>query len=105
MAKSVLFVYVCFRQMYTHQIYDFIVVVLAGIRKLIHVKKGNQQNSILLPVTFKNGSDIRSIKIIKPSIVNKSPKILMAASNLLQEYKMKDKTSCVTTIPEQHYGK
>lgn len=29
----------------------------------------------------------------------------MAASNLLQEYKMKDKTVAATTIPELHDGK
>lgn len=58
-----------------------------GIRKVIQVKKGPNQKSIILPFSLKNGTDIRSIKIIKPSSLTKSPKILMAASNLLQEYK------------------
>lgn len=71
------------------------------------MKKGGHANSILVPVAFKNGSDIRSIKIIKPSALNKSPKILMAASNLLQEYKLKEKTNntiYTEVIPEQQYG-
>lgn len=80
---------------------------ISGIRKVIHVKKGTQANSILVPVAFKNGTDIRSIKIIKPSALNKSPKILMAASNLLQEYKMKEKTNNAIyneVISEEHYA-
>ncbi|XP_031621428.1 probable basic-leucine zipper transcription factor J [Contarinia nasturtii] len=60
---------------------------ISGIRKLVQVKKGPNQKSIILPFSLKNGTDIRSIKIIKPSSLTKSPKILMAASNLLQEYK------------------
>lgn len=85
----------------------FCLFVFEGIRKLIHVKKATQPNSILLPVTFKNGSDIRSIKIIKSSALNKSPKILMAASNLLQEYKMKERANNAIykeVISEQQYG-
>lgn len=61
-----------------------------GVRKVIQVKKGPNQKSIILPFSLKNGTDIRSIKIIKPSSLTKSPKILMAASNLLQEYKQNE---------------
>lgn len=57
---------------------------------MIQVKKGPNQKSIFLPLSLKNGTDIRSIKIIKPSSLTKSPKILMAASNLLQEYKQNE---------------
>lgn len=63
---------------------------LAGIRKVIQLKKNPNQKPIILPFTLKNGTDIRSIKIIKPSSLTKSPKILMAASNLLQEYKQNE---------------
>lgn len=82
----------------------------AGIRKVIQVKKGPNQKSIFLPISLKNGTDIRSIKIIKPSILTKSPKILMAASNLLQEYKqneIKQNTVVVNNVhaqPEFKYG-
>lgn len=68
---------------------------------MIHVKKGPNKNSIFLPVTFKNGTDIRSIKIIKPSAVTKSPKILMAASNLLQEYKQQTETRIMSPVIKQ----
>lgn len=77
---------------------------------MIHVKKGPNKNSILLPVSFKNGTDIRSIKIIKPSaMTTKSPKILMAASTLLQEYKQNELMKNAApapkpTVPEQRYG-
>lgn len=76
---------------------------MTGIRKVIHVKKGPNKNSILLPVSFKNGTDIRSIKIIKPSaMTTKSPKILMAASTLLQEYKQNEMMKNITTpAPKQ----
>lgn len=83
---------------------------IVGVRKVIHVKKSPNQKSILLPVAFKNGTDIRSIKIVKPSALSKSPKILMAASNLLQEYKQNEllKTTAVPivrqTISEQRHG-
>jgi len=60
---------------------------ISGIRKVIQLKKNPNQKPIILPFNLKNGGDIRSIKIIKPSSLTKSPKILMAASNLLQEYK------------------
>lgn len=63
---------------------------LTGIRKVIQLKKSPNQKPIILPFTLKNGTDIRSIKIIKPSSLTKSPKILMAASNLLQEYKQNE---------------
>lgn len=63
---------------------------LTGIRKVIQLKKSPNQKQIILPFTLKNGADIRSIKIIKPSSLTKSPKILMAASNLLQEYKQNE---------------
>lgn len=63
-------------------------------------------------MNFKNGTEIRAIKIINPSAVTKSPKVLMAASNFLQEYKRQtgNKTATVppvikTVTPEQHYGK
>lgn len=76
-----------------------------GIRKVIQVKKGPNQKSIILPFSLKNGTDIRSIKIIKPSSLTKSPKILMAASNLLQEYKQ---NTIIVNKPvklEPKYGK
>lgn len=57
---------------------------------MIQVKKGPNQKSIILPISLKNGTDFRSIKIIKPSSLTKSPKILMAASNFLQEYKQNE---------------
>lgn len=79
---------------------------------MIHVKKGPNKNSILLPMNFKNGTEIRAIKIINPSAVTKSPKVLMAASNLLQEYKRQtgNKTAAVPPTVKPvvaeplHYG-
>lgn len=75
----------------------------AGIRKVIHIKKAPNQKSILLPVSFKNGSDIRAIKIVKSSSLTKSPKILLAASTLLQEYKQKELAK-KQIMQEQNYG-
>lgn len=71
---------------------------------MIQVKKGPNQKSIILPFSLKNGTDIRSIKIIKPSSLTKSPKILMAASNLLQEYKQNE-IKQNTLIVNNHYTK
>lgn len=59
-----------------------------GVRKLIRVQNPSNPRSILLPVSFQDVKDFRTIKIINASSLNnKSSNIKMAAANLLQQSK------------------
>ncbi|KAJ6635283.1 hypothetical protein Bhyg_13868, partial [Pseudolycoriella hygida] len=61
---------------------------LQGVRKLIRVQNPSNPRSILLPVSFQDVKDFRTIKIINASnLNNKSSNIKMAAANLLQQSK------------------
>lgn len=61
---------------------------IQGVRKLIRVQNPSNPRSILLPVSFQDVKDFRTIKIINASSLNnKSSNIKMAAANLLQQSK------------------
>lgn len=65
---------------------------LLGVRKLVRVQNQNQTSnggrSILLPVSFQDVKDFRTIKIINASnLNNKSANIKLAAANMLQQSK------------------
>lgn len=81
----------------------------AGVRKLIRVQNaGNTNNSrsILLPVSFQDVKDFRTIKIINTSNLNsKSPNIKLAAANLLQQSKQGLVPKNVLVPREQLIGK
>jgi cyclic AMP-responsive element-binding protein 3 len=62
---------------------------LNGVRKVIRVQNNpSNPRSILLPVAFQDIKDLRTIKIVNASSLNKkSPNIKLAAANMLQQSK------------------
>lgn len=58
------------------------------MRKLVRVQNPSNPRSILLPVSFQDVKDFRTIKIINASnLNNKSANIKLAAANLLHQSK------------------
>lgn len=66
-------------------------MLFLGVRKLVRVQNQNNSSSarsILLPVSFQDVKDFRTIKIINASnLNNKSANIKLAAANMLQQSK------------------
>ncbi|XP_032514346.2 uncharacterized protein LOC116767914 isoform X2 [Danaus plexippus] len=73
------------------KVYSKPVESVAPQRRVIRVAPmaGNPR-SILLPVTFKDMKDLKSIKIINASDLKNSPNIKLAAANLLSQSKLQD---------------
>lgn len=89
-------------------VYEFVLKEFSclGVRKLIRVQNPSNPRSILLPVSFQDVKDFRTIKIINASSLNnKSSNIKMAAANLLQQSKKGLVPKNVLVSKEQLIGK